>query len=176
VPVILVIFNEIWIFSTVFRKILAYFIKICPVETELVHMNGRTDRQYEANRRFSHFCWCASIKLWKPFVSQIHLTINNFPSNSDMISKIDTAQSKIILCSPQQNAYNSWIPAEQLWYTGKFISPSGISDLCGTAKLRQRIVGAVAAIDRQMLQSVWQELYYRIDICRVTKGGLIEHL
>jgi hypothetical protein len=37
-------------------------------------------------------------------------------------------------------------------------------------------VEAVAAIDRQMLQSVWQELEYRIDICRVTKGVHIEHL
>jgi hypothetical protein len=35
---------------------------------------------------------------------------------------------------------------------------------------------AVAAIDRQMLQRVWQELDYRTDICRVTKGGHIEHL
>jgi hypothetical protein len=37
-------------------------------------------------------------------------------------------------------------------------------------------VEAIAAIDRQMLQHVWQELDYRIDICRVTKGGRIEHL
>jgi hypothetical protein len=37
-------------------------------------------------------------------------------------------------------------------------------------------MGAVAAIDRQMLQSVWQELDYRIGICRVTKGGHMEHL
>jgi hypothetical protein len=37
-------------------------------------------------------------------------------------------------------------------------------------------VQAVAAIDRQMLQRVWQELDYRIDICRVTKGGYMEHL
>jgi hypothetical protein len=29
-----------------------------------------------------------------------------------------------------------------------------------------RIMEAVAAIDRQMLQRVWQELVYRIDICR----------
>jgi len=43
-------------------------------------------------------------------------------------------------------------------------------------QLRQRIVEAVAAIDRQILQSVWQELDYRIDICRVTKGENIEHL
>jgi hypothetical protein len=37
-------------------------------------------------------------------------------------------------------------------------------------------VEAVAAIDRQMLQRVWQELDYRIDICLVTKDGNIEHL
>jgi hypothetical protein len=43
-------------------------------------------------------------------------------------------------------------------------------------KLRQRIVEAVAAIDRQMLQRLWQELDYRIDICRFTKGGHIEYL
>jgi hypothetical protein len=43
-------------------------------------------------------------------------------------------------------------------------------------QIRQRIVEAVSAIDRQMLQLVWQELDYRIDICRVTKGGHVEHL
>jgi hypothetical protein len=44
------------------------------------------------------------------------------------------------------------------------------------SQLRQMIVEAVAAIDRHLLQRVWQELDYRIDICRVTKGGHIEHL
>ena len=43
-------------------------------------------------------------------------------------------------------------------------------------KLRQRIVQAVDAVDRQMFQRVWQELYYKFDICRVTKGGHIEYL
>jgi uncharacterized protein YutE (UPF0331/DUF86 family) len=43
-------------------------------------------------------------------------------------------------------------------------------------QLRQRIVEEFAAIDRQMLQRVLQELDYRIDICRVTKGAHIEHL
>jgi hypothetical protein len=37
-------------------------------------------------------------------------------------------------------------------------------------------VEAVAAIDRQTLQCVLQELDYRIGICRVTKGGHIKHL
>jgi hypothetical protein len=43
-------------------------------------------------------------------------------------------------------------------------------------QLRRTIVEAVAAIDHQMLQRVWQEIDYRIDICRVTKGGNIEYL
>jgi hypothetical protein len=43
-------------------------------------------------------------------------------------------------------------------------------------QLRQRIVEAVATIDRQMLQRVWQERDYRIDIRRVTKGGHVEYL
>jgi hypothetical protein len=47
---------------------------------------------------------------------------------------------------------------------------------CDLPQLRRRIVEAVAAINRQMLQRVWQELDYRIDICRVTKGGHIEHM
>jgi hypothetical protein len=43
-------------------------------------------------------------------------------------------------------------------------------------QLQQRIVEAVAAIDHQILQHVWQEPDYRIATCRVTKGGHIEHL
>jgi hypothetical protein len=42
--------------------------------------------------------------------------------------------------------------------------------------LRQSIVDAVAAIDRQMLQGVSQELDYMIDICRITKGAHTEYL
>jgi hypothetical protein len=43
-------------------------------------------------------------------------------------------------------------------------------------QLGRRMVEAVATSDCQMLQRVWQELDYRIDICHVTKGGHIEHL
>ena len=39
-------------------------------------------------------------------------------------------------------------------------------------KLRQRIIEAVAAIDRQMLQRVLRELDYRTDICHITKGAV----
>jgi hypothetical protein len=43
-------------------------------------------------------------------------------------------------------------------------------------ELRLRILDAVATIDVHMLERVWQELDYRTDVCRVTKGGHIEHL
>ena len=34
----------------------------------------------------------------------------------------------------------------------------------------------VALVDRDMLKRVWNEMDYRIDVCRITKGGHIEHL
>ena len=41
-------------------------------------------------------------------------------------------------------------------------------------ELKQRITTVVASVDKDMLRSVWIELDYRIDICRVTKGSHIE--
>jgi hypothetical protein len=38
------------------------------------------------------------------------------------------------------------------------------------------ITAAVALIDRDMLTRVWDGMDYRIDVCRITKGGHIEHL
>ena len=43
-------------------------------------------------------------------------------------------------------------------------------------ELKQRITTAAASVDEDMLRSVWPELDYRIDICRVTKGSHIENL
>jgi hypothetical protein len=43
-------------------------------------------------------------------------------------------------------------------------------------QLRQRIVEAVTTIDHGMLQHVWQELDYRIDVCHVTRSEYMEHL
>jgi hypothetical protein len=53
------------------------------------------------------------------------------------------------------------------WGVRMYVSPTP-RDL---PQMRRRIVEAEAAINRLMLQRVWQELYYRIDICRVTSGG-----
>jgi hypothetical protein len=43
------------------------------------------------------------------------------------------------------------------------------------ADLKARIIAAVKNIDTPMLTRVWQELEYRIDVCRVTRGAHIEH-
>lgn len=42
--------------------------------------------------------------------------------------------------------------------------------------LRARITAAIAEIDRDTLHKVWQEIDYRLDVCRVTRGAHIEHL
>jgi len=39
------------------------------------------------------------------------------------------------------------------------------------ADLKARIIAAVKNIDAPMLTRVWQELEYRIDMCRVTIGA-----
>jgi hypothetical protein len=38
------------------------------------------------------------------------------------------------------------------------------------------IIAAVKTIDAAMLTLVWQELEYRIDVCRVTRGAHIKNL
>jgi hypothetical protein len=42
--------------------------------------------------------------------------------------------------------------------------------------LQARIIAAVNNIDAAMLTRVRQEIEYRIDVCRVTRGAHIEHL
>ena len=44
------------------------------------------------------------------------------------------------------------------------------------ADLKARIIAAVKNIDATTLMRVWQELEYRSDVCRVTRGAHIEHL
>jgi N-acetyl-gamma-glutamylphosphate reductase len=42
--------------------------------------------------------------------------------------------------------------------------------------LKARVITAVKNIDASMLTRVWQELEYRIDVRRVTRGAHIERL
>ena len=43
-------------------------------------------------------------------------------------------------------------------------------------ELKVRIRTAIEIITADVLQRVWNELDYRVDICRITKGAHIEHL
>ena len=42
--------------------------------------------------------------------------------------------------------------------------------------LKVRIRTAIETITADMLQTVWNELDYRVDVCRITMGAYIEHL
>jgi len=44
------------------------------------------------------------------------------------------------------------------------------------ANLKIQIIAAVKNIDASILTRVWQELEYRIDVCRVTHGAHVEKL
>ena len=48
--------------------------------------------------------------------------------------------------------------------------PANLQDLLN------HITAAVALLDRDMLIRLWNEMDYRRDVCRITKGGYIEHL
>ena len=43
-------------------------------------------------------------------------------------------------------------------------------------EMKQRITAALEIVTKDMLQRVWHELEYRLDVCRVTGGAHIEHL
>ena len=43
-------------------------------------------------------------------------------------------------------------------------------------ELKVRIRTAIQTITTDMLQTVWNELDYRVDVCRITNGAHIEHL
>ena len=43
-------------------------------------------------------------------------------------------------------------------------------------ELKQRTTAALQTVTEDMLQCAWEELKYRIDVCRVSGGVHIEHL
>ena len=66
-------------------------------------------------------------------------------------------------------------PSQNLWGFVKdtvFVPPVPAN----LQELRDRITATVALIDRDMLTRVWNELDYRLNVCRISQGGHIEHL
>ena len=57
-----------------------------------------------------------------------------------------------------------------------FVQSTQRTRLRDLADLKARIIAAVKNIDAPMLMRVWQELEYRIAVCRVTRGAHSEHL
>ena len=43
-------------------------------------------------------------------------------------------------------------------------------------ELKVRIRTAIETITADTLQTVWNELDYRVDVCRITNGAYVEHL
>jgi len=58
----------------------------------------------------------------------------------------------------------------------RFVQSTQTTRLQDLADLNPRIIAAVKNIDAPMLTCVWQELEYRIDVCRVTRGAHIERI
>jgi cbb3-type cytochrome oxidase subunit 1 len=69
-------------------------------------------------------------------------------------------------------------------YNKKTKGPTLMGLFTATGKLKRYvfivwsffIIAAVKNIDAPTLTREWQELEYRIDVCRVTRGAHIEHL
>jgi hypothetical protein len=58
----------------------------------------------------------------------------------------------------------------------RFVQSTQRTRLQDLADLKARIIAALKNIDAPVLTRVWQEIEYRIDVCRVTRGGHIECL
>ena len=52
----------------------------------------------------------------------------------------------------------------------------GVQELCISPLGAQFTKMAIETITADMLQTVWNELDFRVDVCRITKGAHIEHL
>jgi hypothetical protein len=42
-------------------------------------------------------------------------------------------------------------------------------------ELQRQIIAAILATDCDVLQQVWEEMDYQLEVCRVTKGGHTYH-
>jgi len=61
------------------------------------------------------------------------------------------------------------------------VAPMDLEVLCSSSSRKYpgaegRIRTAVETITADMLQTVWNELDYSVDVCRITKGAYVEQL
>jgi hypothetical protein len=70
---------------------------------------------------------------------------------------------------------NSYTNRERI-FSSIFLKKTCTQSCRGLSLGSSSITAVVALVDRDMLTRVWDEMDYRIDVCRITKGGHIEHL
>ena len=83
------------------------------------------------------------------------------------------------MAAPGRSCFVCWnITRVILWLLCNvhFVQRTQRTRLHDFADLKARIIATVKNTDAPMLTRVWQELEYRIDVCRVTRGAYIEHL
>jgi hypothetical protein len=68
------------------------------------------------------------------------------------------------------------LPNRERNFSSIFLKKSRPQSCRGLPLGRSSITAAVALVDRDMLTRVWDEMDYRTDVYRITKGGHIEHL
>jgi hypothetical protein len=73
----------------------------------------------------------------------------------------------------EKGSYKSKLERVQRLINIKIFVPALPRDL---PHQKAQIIAAVKNIDAPMLARVWQELEYRIDVCRVTCSAKVEHL
>jgi len=110
-----------------------------------------------------------------------HQFCKNIPVSFDFITTGN--QGVLFLCSPCIQRVSKWLelfpdltPCDYfLWGYVKdkvFVPPKPVS----LPDLKNRITATVETIRPDLLIRVWQELDYRLDVCRVTKCAYIERL
>jgi hypothetical protein len=68
------------------------------------------------------------------------------------------------------------MPIERKTLPSMFLKKARARSCHGLPLGSSTITTAVALVDHDMLTRMWDEMDYHIDVCRITKGGHIEHL
>ncbi|PSN38403.1 hypothetical protein C0J52_21588, partial [Blattella germanica] len=128
------------------------------------------------------FCAVSHMKVYGPFFFE-ERTVNGARYldmlQSWLIPQLNEQQDDFVF-QPENNALAFWPPRSPdltpceffLWGFVKdrvFLPPLPLN----LDDFKQRIRQAVASVDADMLQSVWNELDYRMDVCRVTGGAIL---
>jgi hypothetical protein len=81
-----------------------------------------------------------------------------------------------LFCVLEYHTSKSVVTVQRTFRAKYAKNPPTDKTICDLADLKARIITKVKNIDAPVLTRVLQELEYRIDVCRVTRGAHIEYL